>query len=660
MNASRLLALSLCCTLAACGQSTHEAGADAQGHTAATAATREANAKVLDELDFNDKQDFADAERGLIARDPMLKILRTTEDGSSTVWDMPSYDFIKGAAPDSVNPSLWRQAQLNNIHGLFKVRDGIYQLRGYDISNMTIIEGRTGWIIVDPLTAQETAARAIAFARQHLGTKPIVAVIFTHSHVDHFGGMLGIVSAEQASQQKLRIIAPDGFMEEATSENVLAGVTMLRRSMFMYGKSLAHTPRGHIDTGLGKAPAYGTVGILAPTELITHTGQELTIDGLRFVFQNTPASEAPAEMTFYLPELKAFCGAELASHTLHNLYTLRGAKVRDALKWSGYLDEALNLFGDAEVYIGSHQWPVWGKERVHALLESQRDTFKYIHDQTLHLALQGFTSREIAEQVKLPPSLSKVFSSRGYYGTVAHNTKAVYQFYFGWYDANPANLNPLPPENAGKKYVEFMGGADAVLKKAQKTFDDGEYRWAAEVLNHLVFAEPGNAEAKALLAKTYDQLGYQAESAPWRDAYLTGAYELRHGTPKQVLDMSSTVELLRSTPMPRFLDAMAARLKADKAEGKEYTINLVLTDLKQSYVLHLKNSVLHHRAGNDPKANATLKLTHAIYLKMVTGKAGISDTLLSDDLNVEGSRVDLVRFFTLFEQPNGSFNIVTP
>ena len=660
MNTARLLALSLCCALTACGQSAHEAGADAQGHTAATAATREANAKVLGELDFNDKQDFADAERGLIARDPMLKILRTTEDGSSTVWDMPSYDFLKGNAPDSVNPSLWRQAQLNNIHGLFKVRDGIYQLRGYDISNMTIIEGRTGWIIVDPLTAQETAARAIAFAREHLGTKPIVAVIFTHSHVDHFGGMLGIVSAEQARQQKLRIIAPDGFMEEATSENVLAGVTMLRRSMFMYGKSLAHTPRGHIDTGLGKAPAYGTVGILAPTELITHTGQELTIDGLRFVFQNTPASEAPAEMTFYLPEMKAFCGAELASHTLHNLYTLRGAKVRDALKWSGYLDEARTLFGDADVYIGSHQWPVWGKERVQALLESQRDTFKYIHDQTLHLALQGYTSREIAEQVKLPPSLSKVFSSRGYYGTVAHNTKAVYQFYFGWYDANPANLNPLPPENAGKKYVEFMGGADAVLKRAQKTFDDGEYRWAAEVLNHLVFAEPGNADAKALLAKTYDQLGYQAESAPWRDAYLTGAYELRHGTPKQVLDMSSTVELLRSTPMPRFLDAMAARLKADKAEGKEYTINLVLTDLKQSYVLHLKNSVLHHRAGNDPKADATLKLTHAIYLKMVTGKAGISDTLLSDDLKVEGSRVDLVRFFTLLEQPNGSFNIVTP
>lgn len=660
MKTQSLLALVLICALSACSQSPQDTGADAEGHSAATAATRKANANVLTELDFNDKQDFADAERGLIARDPQLIVTRTTEDGSSRVWDMPSYDFIKGAAPDSVNPSLWRQAQLNNIHGLFKVTDNIYQLRGYDLANMTIIEGRTGWIIVDPLTSQETAAHAIAFARQHLGKKPIVAIIFSHSHVDHFGGVLGIISAEQARQQQIRIIAPDGFMEEATSENVLAGVTMLRRSMFMYGKELARSPRGHIDTGLGKAPAFGTVSILAPTELITHTGQELNIDGLRFVFQNTPASEAPAEMTFYLPELKAFCGAELASHTMHNLYTLRGAKVRDALKWSGYLDEAMNLFADAEVYFGGHSWPVWGKENVHSLLETQRDTFKYIHDQTMHMALNGMTSREIAEQIKLPPNLDKVFSSRGYYGTLSHNSKAVYQFYFGWYDANPANLNPLPPESAGKKYVEFMGGADAVLTKAQKSYDDGEYRWTAEVLNHLVFAEPSNASAKALLAKTYDQLGYQAESAPWRDAYLTGAYELRHGTPKKVLDMSSTVELLRSTPMPRFLDAMAARLKADAAEGKEYTINMVFTDLKESYVLTLKNSVLHHRPGNDTKANATLKLTHAIYLKMITGKAGISDTLLSDDLKVEGSRLDLVRFFTLFEQPDGTFNIVTP
>jgi alkyl sulfatase BDS1-like metallo-beta-lactamase superfamily hydrolase len=665
MNQARLMfrgcfTLLLTLTLTACDKVPLASDADAQGHTPATAATREANASVLKQLDFTDQQDFVDAERGLIARDPMLRVLRTTEDGSSIVWDMPSYDFIKGPAPDSVNPSLWRQAQLNNIHGLFKVRDGVYQLRGYDISNMTIIEGRTGWIIVDPLTAKETAARAIAFARQHLGTKPIVAVIFTHSHVDHFGGVLGIVTAEQARQQKLRVIAPAGFMEEATSENVLAGVTMLRRSLYMYGKNLAHTPRGHIDTGLGKGTAYGTVGILPPTELITHTGQELTLDGLRFIFQNTPASEAPAEMTFYSPDMKAFFGAELASHTLHNLYTLRGAKVRDALKWSGYLEEALTLFSDAEVYIGGHQWPVWGKARVQSLLETQRDTFKFIHDQTLHLALQGYTPREIAEQVKLPASLNSVFSSRGYYGTVAHNTKAVYQFYFGWYDANPANLNPLPPESAAKKYVAFMGGADEVLKKAQQSVDAGEYRWAAEVLNHLVFAEPNHVKAKALLAHTYDQLGYQSESAPWRDAYLTGAYELRHGKPEKVLDMSSTQELLRNTPIPRFLEAMAARLKADNAEGKELKVNFVFTDSGESFALQVKNAVLHHRSGIDSNATATLKLTRDIYLKMIMGNAGLNDTLLSDDLQVEGSRVDLVRFFALFHQPNGSFNIVTP
>ena len=654
------LALLLSLTLAACNKVPTADDADEHGHTAATEATRAANASILSELDFNDRQDFVDAERGLIARDPMLRVLRITEEGSSTVWDMPSYDFIKGEAPDSVNPSLWRQAQLNNIHGIFKVRDGVYQLRGYDISNMTIIEGQTGWIVVDPLTSKETAARAIAFARQHLGNKPIVAVIFTHSHVDHFGGVLGIVTAEQARQQKLRVIAPSGFMEEATSENVLAGVTMLRRSMYMYGKNLPHSPRGHIDTGLGKGTAYGTIGILAPTELITETGQELTIDGLRFVFQNTPASEAPAEMTFYSPDMKAFFGAELASHTLHNLYTLRGAKVRDALKWTGYLEEAINLFGEAEVYIGGHHWPVWGKERVRALLETQRDTFKFIHDQTLHLALQGFTPREIAEQVKLPASLNKVFSSRGYYGTVAHNTKAVYQYYFGWYDANPSNLNPLPPEASAKKYVEFMGGADAVLAKAQKSVDDGEYRWAAEILNHLVFAEPDHAQAKALLAKTYDQLGYQSESAPWRDAYLSGANELRHGKPEKVVDMSSTVELLRNTPMPRFFEAMAARLKADKAEGKALRVNFVLTDSGERYALEVKNSVLHHRVGSDPKATATLKLTRDIYLKMITGKAGINNTLLSDDLQIEGSKLDLASFFSLFHQPDGRFNIIVP
>ena len=659
MKLLRILFALLAASVVACGQSTPapESGADAEGHTAPTATTAQANAKFAEELPLSDQQDFEDAQRGLMASDPDLRI--AGPDGE-TIWDMPSYGFMTEGAPTSANPSLWRQARLNNIHGLFKVADGIYQLRGYDISNMTLIEGKTGWIVVDPLTAKETAARAMEFVRKNLGDKPVSAMIFTHSHADHFGGALGIVSAEQALQQKLRVLVPAGFVEEATSENIIAGTAMVRRSMYMYGKRLARTPRGHIDTGIGKSPAYGSLGILQPTEIIERTGQELDIDGVRFVFQNVPASEAPAEMNFYLPEKKAFLGAEITTHTLHNLYTLRGAKVRDALKWSGYIDEALRLFSGAEVFLSSHTWPIWGAARIVPFLESQRDTYKYIHDQTVRLALAGETPREIAEQLRLPESLQKIFSNRSYYGTVSHNAKAVYQFYFGWYDANPANLNPLPPVDAGKKYVEFMGGANAVLEKAQASFDQGDYRWTAEVLNHLVFAEPGNTTAKSLLARTYDQLGYQAESAPWRDVYLTGAYELRHGAPEKGVDLATTLDMLRQTPVPRFLDAMAVRLKGPDAEGKDLTVNLVFTDLKESYVLNIKNSVLHHHAGSDPKANATLNLTHEIYLKMLTGTAGIKDTLMSDDLQVQGSRLDLVRFFSLFEKPLGNFNIVTP
>ncbi|MBI2382464.1 MAG: MBL fold metallo-hydrolase [Gammaproteobacteria bacterium] len=641
-----------------CGDRPREADADAQGHSAPTAATRAANAQVGESLDLADRQDFEDARRGLVAADPDLRI---PGPGGEAAWDMPGYAFLDGAAPDSVNPSLWRQAQLNNIHGLFKVTDGVYQLRGFDLANMTIVEGRSGWIVVDPLTARETASRAIAFARRHLGDKPVVAIVFTHSHVDHFGGVLGVVDAQQARSKKVRVIAPEGFMEEATSENVLAGGTMMRRSMYMYGMRLARSPRGHVDTGLGKGPAYGSVGVLEPTEIVGRTRQELDVDGVRFVFQNAPGSEAPAELTFYLPERKAFCGAEVVSHTLHNLYTLRGAKVRDALKWSGYIDEIARLFGDAEVYFGSHHWPIWGNARIVSFLETQRDTYKYIHDQTVRLALHGYTPREIAERLELPASLRNTFSSRDYYGTVRHNAKAVYQFYFGWYDGNPANLDPLPPEDSARKYVALIGGAQAVLQHAQEAFDRAEYRWAAELLNHLVFAEPGNENARALLARTYDQLGYRAESGPWRDVYLTGAFELRHGGPKQGLKLSEALDLLRQTPMPRFLDAMAVRLDGAAAEGKDYTVNLVLTDLGETYVLRVRNAVLHHAQGAaDPKANATLRLTHELYLKMLTGAAGIKDTLMSDDLEVQGSRLDLIRFFSLFEKPDGTFNIVTP
>ncbi len=631
---------------------------DVAGNTAPSAQTAALNAAVAQSLPLADPQDFEDAKRGLIASEAELRIAGA--DGAP-VWDMVAYDFIEGDAPASVNPSLWRQAKLNDIHGLFEVTKGVYQLRGYDLANMTLIEGETGWIVVDPLTASETSRRAIAFAREHLGDKPVSAIIFTHSHVDHFGGVLGVLSAKEASERKVPIIAPELFIEEATSENVIAGVAMTRRSLFMFGPRLPRGERGHVGSGLGKGPAYGTFGILEPTEIIAETPRELTIDGVRFVFQNAPGSEAPSELTFYLPDLKTFCGAEVVSHTMHNLYTLRGAKVRNALKWSSYIDEIIALFGEAEVYFGSHHWPIWGNERIIDFLERQRDTYKYINDQSLRLALHGNTPREIAEQLELPASLQSSFPNRGYYGTLKHNAKAVYQRYFGWYDGNPANLDPLPPAEAGARYVELAGGAASLLKNAQSAYERGDYRWVAEVVNHLVFAEPDNQDARKLLAQAYDQLGYQAESGPWRDVYLTGAFELRHGGPSRGFDPAEAMDMIKHAPLERFLDAMAARLNAPKAEGKEMIVNMVFTDLGTTHVLELKNSVLrHYKRDPHPDANVTMKLTHELYLKMVTGKAGLKDTLFSDDLKIEGSRLDLVGFFRLFDKPDGLFNIVTP
>jgi alkyl sulfatase BDS1-like metallo-beta-lactamase superfamily hydrolase len=574
---------------------------------------------------------------------------------------MSAYRFIEGDPPASVNPSLWRQERLNGIHGLFRVTQGVYQVRGYDFANMSLIQGETGWIIVDPLTSEETARAAIAFARKHLGHAPVSAVIFTHSHVDHFGGVLGILSPEEAERRKIPIVAPERFIDEATSENIIAGITMARRSLFMYGQRLPRGERGHVGSGLGKGPASGTIGILQPTETISKTPTELTVDGVKLIFQNAPGSEAPSELTFYLPDRKTYCGAEIVSHNMHNLYTLRGAKVRDALKWSGYIDEAIALFGEAEVYFGSHHWPIWGNERIIDFLKTQRDTYKYIHDQTLRLALDGYTPQEIAEELELPEALGMTFANRGYYGTLRHNSKAVYQHYFGWYDGNPANLDPLPPAEAGAKYVELAGGAASLMQKAQVAYDRGEYRWVAEVVNHLVFADPDNDDARDLLAKAYDQLGYQAESGPWRDVYLTAAFELRHGGPDQGIDLASAMDMIVHAPLERFLDAMAARLNGPKADGKNMIINLVLTDLGTTYVLELENSVLrHYRREPHPDANASLKITHELYLKMLTGKAGVKETLFSDDLKIEGNRLDLLAFFKLFDKPEGKFNIVTP
>jgi linear primary-alkylsulfatase len=659
MRPGRLAVVALGAALGCARQESPPAdgAADAQGHTAPTPVTASANAAVTKALPLDDPQDFEDARRGLVAGDGDVVV--PGPDGRS-IWDTRRYAFVDGDAPTSVNPSLWRQAKLNGVHGLFEVVPGIHQVRGYDLANLSLIDGRTGWILVDPLGSRETSAAALALARQALGEKSVVAVIFTHSHVDHFGGIAGVLP-DDATRAATRIIAPKGFIEEATSENVLAGLAMGRRASFMYGMPLARGPRGHVDTGLGKEPARGHLSIAEPTDVVDHTPQPMEIDGVRFVFQYAPGSEAPAELTFYLPDARAFCGAEIVSHNLHNLYTLRGAKVRDALRWSGYIDEATRLFGNAEVVFASHHWPVWGNARVLTYLKTQRDTYRYLHDQTLRLANAGETPQEIAEELELPASLRTVFSSRDYYGTVRHNAKAVYQNYFGWYDGNPAHLDPLPPVEASKRYVEAMGGAAEVLRRARDAFDHGDYRWAATLLDHVVFADPGNAEARERLAATYDQLGYQAESGPWRDEYLTGALELRHGVQGSALDRAAGADLLMHLPLDVFFASLSARLNGPKAEGKDTKINLTFTDLDESWVLSLENSVLHAaRRDPDSSAAATVRLTRLLLVRLVTGQAGLRELVFSDDLSVEGSRLELLSFLMLLDRPGNPFPIVTP
>ena len=634
-------------------------GADEQGSSPASSFTIAANQQVKDTLELDNQTDFEQARKGLVASVENLKIMAA--DGQ-VAWDQSAYNFISGSAPDSVNPSLWRQEQLNNIHGLFEVTPGVHQLRGFDLANLTLIDTDNGWIVVDPLTTAATSSYAIDFARKHLGNKPIKAVIFTHSHVDHFGGIDGVLTPAELAD--ITIIAPEGFTEESVSENIMAGNVMGRRAEFMYGRNLPKSARGHVGTGLGKEPAgAGAISILSPTTIIHKTGQTLTVDGLEIVFQNAPGSEAPAELTFYLPKYKAFCGAELVSRTMHNLYTLRGAKVRDALSWSGFIDEALELFGkQADVYLASHHWPIWGNEQIQSFMLRQRDTYKFIHDQTMRLANQGYTPKEIADEIKMPESLQQTFDNRGYYGTLKHNSKAVYQFYFGWYDANPANLDPLPPVAVGKRYVEAMGGADSVLKIAQTSFAKGEYRWVAELLSHLVFADAKNTQARQLLAETYDQLGYQAESAPWRDVYLSGALELRHGKKEDAVSLiASATGLIGQAPTELFFAAMATNLNPEKAAGEHYIVNFHMRDTNESFVLTVDNSVLHHRQlAADPKADVTIKITRQLFLKLITKTADLKSVVFGDELEIDGSKLALIGFFSLFDTSDEFFNIVTP
>jgi alkyl sulfatase BDS1-like metallo-beta-lactamase superfamily hydrolase len=623
----------------------------------ATIATLTANEHFSQSFKLDNPKDFDDAKRGLIAR-PHGKIINSE---GAVLIDFDAFTFVEGKAPGTVNPGLWRHALLNAQIGLFKVSDGIYQLRGFDIANMTLIEGKTGWIVVDALTCRESAEAAIRFARRHLGNKPVSAVIFTHSHIDHFGGALGVISPQEVSRRRIPVIAPEGFMEEAVSENILVGTAMARRAGYQFGMALERSAKGMVDTGLGKSVASGTCGILVPNIVIRQPRETMVVDGIRFVFYNVPGAEAPAELTFLLPEKKAYCGAEILSHTMHNLLPVRGAKVRDALRWANYLDQALEHAGDAEVCFNVHHHPIWGRTHIARFITMHRDVYKYTHDQTVRLINAGYTAREIADRIKLPASLENNVSSRGYYGDLRHNVKAVYQFYMGFYDGNPANLNPLPPAESAGRYLDLAGGADRIIEAAQDAFDKGDYRWSAELLNHVVFAQPGNRKAIELLASTYEQMGFMAEAATWRNSYLTAAFELRKGPPKKGIDRGYVIDMLMQTPTEHFLDAMAASLDGPSAEGKDLSINLVFSDTGESHVLWIENAVLHHRkAAPAANANATITLTRDIFIKMITGTAGVKEMLMNSDLKVAGSKIDLVRFFALIDRAPGTFAIVTP
>jgi alkyl sulfatase BDS1-like metallo-beta-lactamase superfamily hydrolase len=626
--------------------------------SAASDFTRDYNQGFADNLDLDNQQDFEDATRGLIAYAPNDELVNEL---GLTIWNPASYDFIKGDAPATVNPSLWRQAKLNNIRGLFRVDEGIYQLRGFDLANTTLIKSDNGWIVVDPLTSLETTTAAMKFAEQQLGEINLTGVIFTHSHADHFAGVLSLTTAAGAAKKGIPIIAPGGFIQEATSENIIAGPAMTRRGNFMFGDSLERSVTGHVDAGLGKQVVFGSISIIPPSVSIDKPVVDLSVDGVDFQFYNMPGSEAPAELTFYLPKWKAFCGAEVLSHVMHNVLTLRGAKVRDALLWSDYIGQSIDRLDEVEILFNSHHWPTWGHERIITQMRQQQDMYKFIHDQTLRLANLGYTPREIAEKLKLPKDLAKNFHVRGYYGTLSHNSKAVYQHYFGWYDGNPANLNPLPPEQSATRYVEFMGGSAAILLRASDYMSKGDYRWVGEVLNHLVFAEPNNIAAREMLAEAYRQMGYQAESAPWRDIYLSGAAELISGRVQKRYSKTSSKAFLQEVPLLQFMKALSVTLDAEKAEGEELALNILFTERNQNFVLTIRNSVMYYReAAYDETADASIKISQKLFVGILVGEVDIMEIITSDQLSIEGSVLKLVKFFSLLGESSEEFNIVLP
>ncbi|HAY69568.1 MAG TPA: hypothetical protein DCY82_15005 [Acidimicrobiaceae bacterium] len=607
-----------------------------------------------------DTADMARVTRGLVATHPTGVI----EEDGRTVWDIGRHDFVRDsdAAPDSVNASLWNQARLNAVHGLFEVAPGLWQARGYDISNITFIDTADGWLIIDPLTTTPTAAACLQLANEALGERPVSAVIYTHSHVDHYGGVFGVTSREAVDAGNCRIIAPEGFLEEAVSENGTAGPIMMRRAIHQFGVLLPHGPTGKVNTGLGVDMPIGHRSLLAPTETVSETGAELEIGGVRVVFQNTPDAEAPAEMNFFFPDKRLLCMAENCSHNLHNLYPLRGAKVRDSLAWSKYLHEALVMWGDdTDTMFASHHWPRFGQGDVKDFLALQRDVYRWMHDQTLRLANQGYTPDDIAAQLEMPANYAHQSHVQGYYGTVSHNVRSVYDRYLGWYDGNPSKLNPHPPVEAGKRYVEMMGGADAVVSGAQRAFDDGDYRWVVQVLNHLVFADPKNRAARTLSADAMEQLGYQSESATWRNAYLSAAHELRHGS--YYLGAVRPPGVAAAMTCMQLIDMLGVRFDPDQFRDTA-SIAWTITDRDETHLMGVSNKTIHQYEAPSAEqlaaADVAVEATHASMVQIGYNSPVLPDLLADGSIVVTAGDGGLFEEFVASLDVNTTATVIEP
>ncbi|MFN0119697.1 MAG: alkyl/aryl-sulfatase [Blastocatellia bacterium] len=606
----------------------------------------------------DDRIDFDFATRGFIATraDPVIK----TKNGR-VAFDLSSYDFLDGEAPPTVNPSLWRHARILTKHGLFRIAERIYQVRGFDISTVSFIDAGAGWIVVDPLTTVEVARAALELVTQHVAGKPVLAVIYSHSHVDHYGGVAGVARHEDVSAGHIKVIAPEGFLENAVSETIIAGPAMYRRARFQFGHTLPRTAEGELTSGLGPCPSMGSLSLIAPTDLVTKTGQEMTIGDVKLVFQLTPGTEAPAEMNFYLPQFRAVFMAENANLTMHNLLPARGSLVRDAKAWADYLTESIRLFGPvSDVMFAAHGVPRFGRQEIVTFLERHRDAYKFLHDQTVRLMNRGLTPTEIAETLALPDALRRQWYNRGYYGTMSHNAKAIYQRYLGWYDANPANLNPLPPEPSAKKYVAAMGGADRVMELAAAAVDAGDLRWAATLLNHLVFAGGACTDARARLAEVYTQIAFGAEAGTWRNIYLTGAQELRDG-PKNLPVAGFSPDVLSATTTSMLLDFAAVRVNPDLAAAQSFRLRLELTDLGESHLVTIRHGVLIHEAGPlDENADGAARLTRPALVKTLFGGAPIDPLLESGEIVLTGDASLYPALISLIEAIVPNFPIVTP